>query len=141
MKDEIQKKRWVYRFDNYSRAFTLLQDGMAITKERPLTQLEKEGIVQRFEYTWELAWKTIKDYLEEKGIILETISPASTIKAAFAAKVIKNGELWMEALDTRNQMSHTYDLKNFETTVQKIQTDYLNLFEKLYLKLLKEIKE
>ena len=98
------KARWFYRFDNFKPAFLLSQDAIAVQKSRQVTQLEKEGIIQRFEYTWELAWKVLKDYLEYKGVILETITPASVVEAAFVAKIIKQGDIWMLALDTRNKM-------------------------------------
>ena len=100
--------RWVYRFDNYKRAFLLLRQAIETMQTRELTQLEKEGVIQRFEYTWELAWKVLKDYLENAGVNLPTITPASVIRAAFAAKIIDNGDIWMRALDARNTMAHTY---------------------------------
>ena len=62
------KPRWLYRFDNYKRAFGLLREAMELIETRPLTQLEREGVIQRFEYTWELAWKLIQDYLEREGV-------------------------------------------------------------------------
>ena len=100
--------RFVYRFENYKRALRLLSEAIETMHEREITQLEKEGIVQRFEYTWELAWKLLKDYLEHSGITLGTITPTTVIKAAFASKIIENGDIWMRALDARNKMSHTH---------------------------------
>ena len=85
---------------------------------RDLTQLEKEGTIRRFKYTWELAWKVLKDHLEATGVLLDTITPAAVIKAAFAAKIIQDGDMWMKALDARNKMAHTYDLKIFEQIMQ-----------------------
>ncbi len=82
--------RWQYRFDNYRRAFALLRE--AIGQERPLNQLEKEGVIQRFEYTVELAWKTLKDYLESENVVLEQITPRAVIRRAFEAGIIKQGE-------------------------------------------------
>ncbi len=127
------KPRWLYRFDNYKRAFILLREAIEIMEQRDLTQLEKEGIIQRFEYTWELAWKVIKDYLEHEGIVLDKITPASVIRAAFEAKIITNGELWMQALDARNKMSHVYNIKKFEAVIAEIQSDYLGLFDDLHI--------
>ncbi len=124
--------RWLYRFDNFKRAYALLSEAITLSKSRSLTALEKEGIIQRFEYTWELAWKTLKDFMEHQGLILDTITPASTIRTAFAAKIIHNGDIWMQALDTRNKMSHTYNLKQFEKAVLQIEQDYMILFEELY---------
>jgi hypothetical protein len=69
------KPRWIYRFDNYKRAFLLLREAIEITEERELTALEKEGVIQRFEYTWKL----IKDYLEHQGIVLDRITPTFVI--------------------------------------------------------------
>jgi len=135
------KPRWIYRFDNYSRAFVLLREAVETMQIRELTQLEKEGIIQRFEYTWELAWKVLKDYLENSGVILDTVTPAAAIKAAFAARIIENGDLWMKALDARNQMSHTYNLKTFEQIIAEIRRDYLGLFDALHLKLLAKAAE
>jgi nucleotidyltransferase substrate binding protein (TIGR01987 family) len=103
---------------------------------RELSQLEKEGVIQRFEYTWELAWKVLKDYLEHEGLALDRITPTSVIRAAFEAKVITNGEQWMKALDARNKMSHVYNIKKFEETIQAIRDSYLSLFDDLNLSMM-----
>lgn len=126
------KPRWIYRFDNYKRAFLLLREAIEVLEERDLTQLEKEGVIQRFEYTWELAWKVLKDYLDSEGVVLDKITPASVIRAAFEAKIVTNGEAWMAALDARNKMAHTYDFKKFEGVVKDIQAHYLKLFDDLH---------
>lgn len=132
------KPRWLYRFDNYKRAFGLLREAMEIVEEREVSQLEKEGIIQRFEYTWELAWKVLKDYLDYQGVTLQTATPRATIRAAFTANIIDNGELWMQALDARNRMSHTYNFKTFEKIIGDIQADYLALFDQLHMTLLEK---
>jgi nucleotidyltransferase substrate binding protein (TIGR01987 family) len=76
-----------------------------------------EGLIQRFEYTFELAWKTLKDYLEHSGIVLPQITPKAVLKAAFAAKLIEDGQIWMDMLSHRNLRSHTYDCEKFEEAV------------------------
>ena len=86
---------------------------------------------------WTPTWKVLKDYLEYKGVVLETITPAATIKAAIASNLIKNGEVWMDALDSRNKMSHTYDFKKFEQITLQIQKDYYPELESMYLEMLK----
>jgi nucleotidyltransferase substrate binding protein (TIGR01987 family) len=128
-----EKPRWIHRFDNYKRAFLLLREAIEMTQTREANQLEKEGIIQRFEYTWELAWKMLKDYLESQGIQLDTITPTSVIKAAFAAKIIDNGDVWMKALDARNQMAHTYNFKTFEQVINDIRDSYLSAFDELHM--------
>ena len=134
--------RWIHRFENYKRAFLLLREAMEAMQTRTLNQLEKEGIIQRFEYTWELSWKLLKDYLESKGVVLQTITPSETIKAAYAAKIIENGEGWMEALEARNRMSHTYDAKTFERIIADIQSKHLALFDALHMfMMVKELEE
>jgi nucleotidyltransferase substrate binding protein (TIGR01987 family) len=131
--------RWVYRFENYTRAFTLLREAVETMETRPLSALEKEGVIQRFEYTWELAWKVLKDYLEYSGVVLETVTPASVLRAAFAARIITRGEVWMRALDDRNKMAHTYSSAAFEQMLQAIRTDYLPCFDALHVLLLEKI--
>ncbi|NWG70147.1 MAG: nucleotidyltransferase substrate binding protein [Parvularculaceae bacterium] len=103
------KPRWIYRFDNFKRAFLLLREAIETTEARPLTQLEKEGVIQRFEYTWELMWKLLKDYLEHAGAALSSITPKETLRASLEAKLISDGDRWMSALDARNKMSRTYN--------------------------------
>ena len=129
------KARWRYRFDSYSRALELLREGAAQAETAGLSELEKEGLVQRFEYTWELAWKLLKDYLEAEGVVLETVTPRATVRAAFSAQLITDGDAWMRALDARNAMSHTYDPSSFERVVGDLQAEYLGLFEALYARL------
>ncbi|MDR0774716.1 MAG: nucleotidyltransferase substrate binding protein [Rickettsia sp.] len=137
----IKIPRWLYRFDNFKRAFALLREAMYTMRERKISQLEMEGVVQRFEYTWELTWNVLKDYLEHKGVILSTITPATVLKAAIVANLIKNGEVWMNALDSRNKMSHTYDFKQFEQIIINIEKDYYPELENMYLVMLKFAEE
>jgi nucleotidyltransferase substrate binding protein (TIGR01987 family) len=128
--------RWRYRFDNFKNAYGLLSEAIILSKTQKLNALEQEGLIKRFEYTWELAWKTLKDYLESQGVILDTITPASTIRAAFASKIITNGDVWLQALDTRNKMSHTYNRQQFEHAILLIESNYIKLFDELHTVLL-----
>ena len=136
MPEAPEKPRWQYRFDNFGRAFILLREGIESIDERNLSQLEREGLIQRFEYTWELAWKTIKDYLDFQGVSLESVTPRSVIRAAFSANIISRGPDWMAALDARNKMSHTYNFKVFEEVIVDIQNRFLSLFDELYDRLM-----
>ena len=136
-----EKPRWQYRFDNYRRAFSLLREAFELRRDRPLSDLEKEGVIQRFEYTWELAWKTIKDYLENEGVVLEKITPKAVIVAAIEARVITDKEAWMRALDDRNRISHVYSRIVFARIITHIEQSYLSLFDRLYEKLLAEVVE
>ncbi len=100
--------------------------------------MESEGLIQRFEYCWELAWKTIKDYLDSEGIIISIATPKAVLREAFAVGFITDGDIWMEALDDRNKMSHVYSAEEFNKVIGKIKDKYLSLFEYLYEKLLSE---
>jgi nucleotidyltransferase substrate binding protein (TIGR01987 family) len=131
--------RWHYRFDNYRRAYYLLQEAMENLESKGLSQLEKEGAIRRFEYTWEFGWKVVKDYLEDSGIILPTITPTAVIKSAFAAKLISDAETWLRALDARNKMAHTYNFDTFEGVIADIRAEYLDMFGALYDRLVQEI--
>jgi nucleotidyltransferase substrate binding protein (TIGR01987 family) len=108
----------------------------AIEQEEPLTQLAKEGVARRFTRAVELAWKTLKDYLESENVVLESVTPRAVIRRAFEAGIIEQGETWQKALDARNRMSHTYNLETFERVIADIRTSYLAAFEELSLFLL-----
>ncbi len=136
-----KKPRWLYRFDNFQRACALLREAIDQKDGKGLSQLEKEGVIQRFEYSMELAWKTLKDYLEYQNVVIPQITPRSTIREAFAAKIIRNGQVWMDALDARNKMSHTYDLKQFENVIEDIKEYYLPAMEELYSTLSRFVQE
>lgn len=136
-----EKPRWHYRFDNFKRAYTLLREAIEIKQERPLTQLEQEGVIQRFEYTIELAWKTMKDYLEFQNVVLSQITPRTVMKEAFAAQLIQEGQVWQDALDARNKMSYVYDFKQFESVINNIEAHYLPVIETLYFDLLLQVVE
>lgn len=131
-----RKPRWVYRFDNFSHALVLLREIDAERAERALRPIEREGMIQRFEYTWELAWKVMKDFLEEIGHSFDMIGPKYVLREALQAGLIRDREDWLDALETRNLMSHTYDQAAFEAAIVKISGRYLPLFEALHEKLL-----
>jgi nucleotidyltransferase substrate binding protein (TIGR01987 family) len=124
--------RWKQRFQNFERAFLLLKSTFQDKPLSEMSDLEKEGVIQRFEYTFELAWKTIKDYLEYTGIVLEQITPRQVIKQAFAAKIITDGTQWIEMLGHRNLMSHTYNKKTFNEAVHTIANTYVTLINQVY---------
>lgn len=116
--------RWKQRFQNFDRAFVRLRESM---EQGPaaLNQLEKEGVVQRFEYCFELAWKTVKDFMEESGFVFATVTPRQVLKDAFAAKILTDGQVWIDMLDHRNLLSHTYNFASFEKAVEAIHARYL----------------
>ena len=116
--------RWKQRFQNFDRAFTLLREAL---ERGPggLSALEKEGTVQRFEYCFELAWKTLKDYLMESGVVISPVTPRQVIKDAFAAKLVQDGQLWMDMLVERNLLAHTYDKAVFDRAAEAIHARYL----------------
>jgi nucleotidyltransferase substrate binding protein (TIGR01987 family) len=126
--DTNKDLRWKQRFQNFEKAFLQLSD--AVDKIEKLDTLSKEGLIQRFEYTLELSWKTLKDYLESKEVIAKF--PKDVIKQSFQADLIDNGEIWMNMLEKRNLLTHTYDEKIFITAINAINNLYFDQIKKLY---------
>jgi len=126
-----QDTRWKQRFDNFDRAYVLLRQALE-RGPAALSLLEKEGVIQRFEYSFELAWKTVKDYLEASGLVISPLTPRQVLKDAFAAKVIADGQVWIDMLDHRNLLSHTYDSAVFERAVEDISSRYLLAIKALH---------
>ncbi len=119
--------RWKQRLKNYSRAYALLDDAVRLQREKSLTELEEQGLIQRFEFTHELAWNVMKDYFEYQGIASITGSRDAT-REAFNKGLIADGEGWMEMLKSRNQSSHTYNEDLAKEIVTKIANVYHQLF-------------
>ena len=116
--------RWKQRFQNFEKGFFLLREAVE-NGPGSLNKLEQEGVIQRFEYTFELAWKSMKDYLEENGVVIAPITPRQVVKDAFAAKLIEDGQIWIDMLNHRNLLSHPYDFSVFEKAVEAIAGLYL----------------
>ena len=132
--------RWHYRFRNFSRAFRRLQDALQEGAEA-LNELEQEGVIQRFEYTFELAWNTLKDRLQHDGTVLSSVTPRAVIRSAFQAKLISEGERWIDMLGDRNRMSHTYDSDTFESIIKEVEEHYLDRLNELHVRLSLEMAE
>lgn len=124
MKNDI---RWKQRFQNFERAFLFLDKSCKLDA---YDELQGAGLVQSFEFTFELAWKTLKDYLQDQG--LEVQFPREVIKQAFTAQLIENGTLWIEMLDKRNQLTHTYNQEQANKAVQIIRNKYFLPIEQVY---------
>ena len=122
--------RWMQRFSNYSKALNRLKDAVELRKERPLSDLEKQGLIQGFEFTHELAWKTIKDFYEYQGET-EIQGSRDASRLAFRFGLIEDGEVWMDMIKSRNLTSHTYEEKIAEKIVSTVCEQYIHAFIKL----------
>ena len=129
--------RWVQRFQNFDGALMLLREGLELL-EGDVHPIVREGVIQRFEFTFELAWKTLKDYLVWQKVTLVRKGPSDVLRAAFAYGYIADGAVWIEALDARNEMSHVYRRQAFERVVEDIRARFMNLFEDLHIMLMIE---
>lgn len=101
--------RWKQRFHNYKRALATLRRGLDIQKERELSELERGGLIQAFEFTQELAWKVLKDFIEYSGGGEKIYGSRDAVRQAFNRGLISDGEIWMEMIRARNLSSHTYE--------------------------------
>lgn len=135
-----QEIRWQYRFRNFSRAYTLLREALDGEIE-DLNQLEREGVIQRFEFTFELSWQLLKDHMEYDGVLISPVTPRNVIPEAVSAGLIDDGETWMDMLEDRRNTSHRYDIELLESVLSNIQNNYLPIFESLHRRLSAEMPE
>lgn len=132
--NNLKEIRWKQRFENFDKSYKLLKK----YSDKPITtELERAGIIQFFEMTFELAWKVLKDYLESEGYTVK--SPRETVKQAFQIGVIDNGHVWIDALSNRNLTTHTYDEELANKMTNEILSAYIPELEKMYDKLSKEL--
>ena len=129
--------RWVQRFSNFKKALTKL--GEVATRENvdDLSDLEKEGMIQRFEYTFELAWKTLQDLLEFKGY-RDIAGPNPVLEQALKDGYISNEKQWRNMKKSRELTSHTYNSETADDIASNISDTYFDLFKQLELRLEEE---
>lgn len=119
--------RWIQRLDNYNKALSKLTDAVQLDKTKELSELEKQGLIQSFEYTHELAWKVMKDYFVFQGNTEITGSRDAT-RQAFKANLIEDGDNWLKMVHNRNLTSHTYNEETSEEIYENIVTIFYPLF-------------
>ena len=122
--------RWLQRFSNYKKALQPLDDAVKLSQKRELSLLEKQGLIQAFEFTHELAWNMLKDYLEYQGN-QEIRGSRDAIREAFKVGLIGDGEIWMETIKARNITSHAYDEELVQSAFETIANQYVVLFDNL----------
>lgn len=120
--------RWEQRFYNYNKALAQLEKAVALADERALTELERQGLIQSFEFTHELSWNVIKDYFEYQGIT-SINGPKDAVRMAFNRELITEGDTWMEMIKSRNKTSHTYNEDTATEIEKKIKQQYIQLFQ------------
>ena len=132
--------RWIQRFSNFKKAFSKLEEAVKtiekdyvqnevgqVSAESFLDDIIKEGVIQRFEYTHELAWNVIKDYLAEVGGI-KIYGSKDASREAFANNLIDDGDIWMEMIKSRNLTTHTYNEDTADEIFQNILNDFYPAF-------------
>ncbi|MDO9052954.1 MAG: nucleotidyltransferase substrate binding protein [Gallionella sp.] len=119
--------RWQQRFANFQKALLQLRSAVELSEQRKLSNLEKQGVIQAFEFTHELAWNVLKDYLQDQGNQNIRGSKDAT-REAFKVELIADGEQWMAMIQSRNISSHTYDEHTAEQLVSVIIGSYFPLF-------------
>jgi nucleotidyltransferase substrate binding protein (TIGR01987 family) len=122
--------RWKQRFENFKNARKQFLSGLELSKSRELSSLEKQGLIQAFEFTQEMSWKVLQDYLKHQGI-KEVVGSRDAFRLAFQNQLISNGDLWLDTILTRNQTSHLYDESILDEVFEKVVNQYPILFEQL----------
>lgn len=127
--------RWIQRFSNYKKAFDKLEKYCSVEN---MNEMEEQGLIKAFEYTYELAWKTLQDLLHEKGFE-QIVGPKPVIDQSFQNGYIQNGQAWVRMHKSRNLTSHTYDSLTAEEIATEIRQEYIFLLTELKEKLQNEM--
>lgn len=119
----MQKIRWHERFDNFKLALANINETNDCIQQNGLNKIYTMALIQAFEIVFELAWKTMKDYLEYEGI--KTDTPRQTIKTAFLRNLIPDGQIWIDMMEARNKTSHTYNESLAKSLTNEITDKFL----------------
>jgi len=126
--------RWQQRFINFNKVFSQLDRFM---QEKSLNEMEEQGLIKAFEYTYELSWKTLQDLLKDKGYT-NLVGPKPVIEQSFQDGYIVDGKGWMRMHVSRNLTSHTYDEETAEEIIKSIRSEYFDLLKNLQTRLQEE---
>jgi len=126
--------RWIQRFYSYKKALSTLERSVLAAQERNLNEMEEQGLVQSFEFTFELSWKLLKDYFESKGF-KDFHGSRDSFRLAFQENLITDGEVWMEMIDSRNRSSHTYDENIAKEIISLVLSKYFDKLKDLEKKM------
>jgi len=129
-----QDIRWHQRLVNFTKAFNQLERFIG---EDELNEMEEQGLIKAFEYTYELSWKTLQDLLKDKGY-LSIVGPRPVIEQSFQDGYILDGKGWMRMHNSRNLTSHTYDEETAKEIIESIRNEYFVLLKSLQIKLEEE---
>jgi len=130
-----QDIRWHQRFANYEQAFLRLQEAVGLPH---LNELERNGLIQRFEFTLDLAWKTLKDFLEEQGFLFKP-SPKDTLRLAQQSGYITFAQALIDGIEIRNTLSHDYSGEKFERAEPQLRHNVFPALQQLYEFFLQEL--
>jgi len=123
--------RWVQRYKHFVQALGQLEKAVELSRQRPLSELEEQGMIQAFEFTHELAWNVLKDFLEDRQGLHNLYGSKDSTREAFKRGLIENGEVWMDMINSRNLTTHTYNSDVARGIVQAIVKDYYAEFRRL----------
>ena len=122
-------KRWTQRHDYFQKALQQLTIGLSAYPD--LNELEKDGIIQRFEFTFELAWKTLQDYFAQESGYVDVKGPRTVLKQAIQDNLLEDGHAWLHMLDNRNLLTYVYDEEESRQILADIASRYLPLLTDL----------
>ncbi len=133
---EEKTERWRQRLATFGKALARMDEVVTLWHSRKLSDLERDGMIQRFEYTQELAWKLLKNYIEYQGEA-QMGGSRDTIRQAFRLGLIENSEPWFDMLESRNLTSHVYDEATEMTVIERIVDTYYPILSLLHAEMLK----
>ena len=131
---EEKQPKWIERLEVFRNAIARLNEVIEISKQRSLNQFERDSLIKRFEFSYEMAWKLMMSYEKDNGVI-GILGSKDVVRQAFSMSLIDNGEAWLEMIDDRNKTSYLYDEEMAIDVIDAITHTYFPLFQELLLKM------
>lgn len=127
---EERQPKWLERLSIFKNAIARMAEVVELSKQRTLNQFERDSLIKRFEFTYEMAWKLMMSFEKEYGVT-ELLGSKDVVRTAFSMSLIDNGEAWLEMIDDRNKTSHLYDEEMAADVTEEIIDTYYPLFMEL----------